>query len=115
MVKKSSLMEKMRFRQKNRNWLRYSSNIAHRILAALEDSETVNQKVLAEKIGVSPQYISKVVSGNENLTLETIAKISEALGVELISFPTFKDDLQVVPDRESSPAEEKLKKSSIKN
>ncbi|MDI3318413.1 helix-turn-helix domain-containing protein [Pinibacter soli] len=110
MVKKSAFIENARYRLKNRKWLGYSGNIAQRILAALEDSETVNQKVLAEKIGVSPQYISKVVSGNENLTLETIAKISEALGVELISFPLFKDDLQVVRDHESLPAKEKVKK-----
>jgi transcriptional regulator with XRE-family HTH domain len=108
MVKKSTLIEKMRYRKENRKWLRYSGSIAHRILAALEDSETVNQKILAEKIGVSPQYISKVVSGNENLTLETIAKISEALGVELITFPSFKDDFLVVPDHENLPAKEKL-------
>lgn len=111
MVKKSTLMEKVRFRKRNRKWLGYSGNIALRILAALDDNETVNQKVLAEKIGVSPQYISKVVSGNENLTLETIAKISEALGVELISFPSFKEDVRIVGDNKSLPTKEKVKKA----
>lgn len=78
-------------RKKNRKWLQYSSQVARRVLAAIEGIEGMNQKKLAEQIGVSPQYISKVVKGEENLSLETIAKLSEALGVELISFPEYKD------------------------
>jgi len=38
-------------------------------------------------MGVSPQQISKILSGKENITLETICKIEEALGVELIEVP----------------------------
>lgn len=34
---------------------------------------------------VSPQYVNKIVKGKENLSLETIAKIEEALGISLIS------------------------------
>ena len=41
-------------------------------------------------MGVSPQQINKVLTGGENLTLETISKFSEVLGVELISFPEYK-------------------------
>lgn len=79
-------------RIKNKKWLRYSSNIARRILAAMESNNELNQKELGTRIGVTPQYISKVVKGSENLTLETIAKLSEALGVELITFPPYKYD-----------------------
>ena len=78
------------FRIKNRKWLRYSHNISRRILAIIKDDDELKQKKLAEKIGVTPQRISRIVSGKENLTLETIAQISEALGVELISFPEYK-------------------------
>lgn len=86
----SSWSKEADFRIKNRKWLRYSGNIAFRILAAMEDKEDMSQKQLAELMGVSPQQISKILTGGENLTLETIAKFSEALGVELISFPDYK-------------------------
>jgi transcriptional regulator with XRE-family HTH domain len=33
--------------------------------------------------------VTKIVKGKENLTLETIYKLSKALDVELISFPEY--------------------------
>lgn len=39
---------------------------------------------------VSPQRISKILKGQENLTLETIYKLSQVLNFELISFPEYK-------------------------
>jgi DNA-binding XRE family transcriptional regulator len=72
------------FDLKSKKWLRYSSNISRRILSSLEDDANLNQIILAKQIGVSPQYISKVLKGQQNLSLETIAKLSEALKVELI-------------------------------
>ena len=78
------------YRIKNRKWLRYSSKIARRILVAIESKEAYSQAELARTLGVSPQYINKIVKGGENLTLETIAHISDALGVELIEFPSYK-------------------------
>ena len=87
---KLNWVEKAHYRLKNRKWLNYSSNIARRVLAAFDGEVGLNQKILAEKIGVSPQYINKVVKGHENLSLETIAKLSDALGIELISFPDYK-------------------------
>lgn len=85
----SNWKEKVAFRIKNR-WLEYSSQIARRILAAIEDNEDLNQAKLAKALDVKPQQISKIVQGQENLTLESIYKISKALGVELIRFPDYK-------------------------
>jgi antitoxin component HigA of HigAB toxin-antitoxin module len=78
------------FRLKNHKWLRYSGKIARRILAVMEEKEGMTQKKLAELMNVSPQQISKILKGQENLTLETISKLSETLGVDLISFPEYK-------------------------
>jgi transcriptional regulator with XRE-family HTH domain len=39
-------------------------------------------------LGVSPQYVSKILKGSENMTLETIAKLEDALGVNLIFTPS---------------------------
>ena len=41
--------------------------------------------------GVSPQYINKVVKGQENLSLETICKIERALVINLVQVPAFED------------------------
>jgi transcriptional regulator with XRE-family HTH domain len=92
MKKRSPFLKNAELRIKNSKWLSYSSNIARRILAGMEEKSDMSQKELAESVGVSQQYISKVVKGDENLTLETIAKISDALDVELITFPAYKDD-----------------------
>ncbi len=77
--------------RRNKPWLsRYSSQIARRILVAIENNKDLNQAKLAEILDVSPQQISKIVKGHENLTLETIYKLSTALETELISFPDYK-------------------------
>ncbi len=77
------------FRLENR-WLEYSSAIARRILAIIRDDEDLNQSRLAEALNVSPQQITKIVQGQENLTLETIYKLSKALNVDLITFPDYE-------------------------
>ena len=92
MKKQSNYLQNAKFRIENKKWLNYSSQIALRIIAAMEESEHMTQKALAESIGVSPQYINKVLNGQENLSLQTIAKLSDALNIELISFPKFLFD-----------------------
>lgn len=42
-----------------------------------------NRKELADKIGVSPAYITKILRGNANFTIESMTKISRALGAAL--------------------------------
>lgn len=83
-------LEKAKWRKKNRKWLRYSNKIALRVLACIEDNPGMNQGKLAEMLSVSKQQVNKIVQGKENLTLETIGKLSDALGFELITFPEFK-------------------------
>lgn len=90
-MEKRSWSKEAEHRRKNKKWLKYSSNIARRILAAIEDKKDFNQARLAKALGVSSQQISKIVQGKENLTLETIANLSTALNTELIEFPDYKD------------------------
>lgn len=96
--KHSEFIKDAEFRMLNQKWLRYSSNIARRVLAVLKDNKELNQTLLSEKVGVTPQYISKVLKGQENLSLETIAKLSTALNTELISFPEYKYSTLSVPN-----------------
>jgi ribosome-binding protein aMBF1 (putative translation factor) len=90
----SKWLEKAQQREANRDWIIKSAKIAVRILREIRDQKVTNnmsQKVLAEKLGVSPQYISKIVKGQENLSLDTICKIEKALGISLIEIPSYND------------------------
>ncbi|MGN6436023.1 MAG: helix-turn-helix transcriptional regulator [Agriterribacter sp.] len=71
-------------------WMRhYSSQIARRVLTILDSNPELTKSKLAAELGVSSQYVSKVLKGKENLTLETIYKLSKALKFDLISFPEY--------------------------
>lgn len=85
----SPWLEEARQRDKNRPWLQKSGKIALRVLRTLKESG-LTQKELAEKMEVSPQYVNKIVTGKENLSLETITKLEAALGISLIQVPEFK-------------------------
>jgi len=84
----SDWREKAQWRKDNRDWLRKSSRIAVAVLEALKGNPDMNQKILAEKMGVSSQYISKIVKGQENLSLQTICKLESALGITLVEVKT---------------------------
>lgn len=47
--------------------------------------KNMSKKDLAEKMDVTPAYITKIMRGNENLSMETIAKIAVALDCEIKS------------------------------
>lgn len=85
-ISPSRWKDEAEFRQKNKRWLRYSQHVA---MLMLDKMEKLNwtQKVLAEKMGCTQQYVSKVLKGSENLSIETICKIEDALNIRLL--PTF--------------------------
>lgn len=74
---------------KNSNWLKYAQKIATAVLCAIEKNPDINQRVLAEKLNVSPQYVSKMLKGQENMTLKTIAGLEDVLGIKIISISNF--------------------------
>jgi ribosome-binding protein aMBF1 (putative translation factor) len=80
---KSGWLEKAKWRENNHEWLEKSARIAIKILRALKEQQ-LSQKVLANKMQVSAQYINKIVKGSENLSLETISKLECALNIQLI-------------------------------
>ena len=48
----------------------------------------LKQKDLAQKLGVSPQYINKLLRGQEvNLTISSAIRYGKLLGIELVSIP----------------------------
>ena len=79
----SKWREKAEWRQENKSWLRHSQRIAVKMLSRMRE-EGLSQQALAERMGCSQQYISKILKGKENLSIETICKIEDALQLELL-------------------------------
>lgn len=48
------------------------------------DELHLTQAALAEKMNCSQQYVSRILKGNENLSLESIYKIESALEIDLV-------------------------------
>ena len=72
------------WRRANRAWLRRSQAIAVKILDKMDEMQWTQAQV-AERIGCSQQYVSRIVKGSENLTLEMISKIEDALDIKIFS------------------------------
>jgi transcriptional regulator with XRE-family HTH domain len=86
----SKWLEKARKRSANRDWMDLSARIAIRILREIrvqKKTKGMSQKRLAEELGVSPQYINKVIKGKEKLNIETVCKIGNVLGIVLLEVP----------------------------
>ena len=79
----SKWREKAEARIANKEWLRYSQRIAMMMLDKMEELG-LTQKSVAERIGCSQQYVSRVLKGSENLSIETICKIESALGLQIL-------------------------------
>lgn len=79
--------ERSEWRIANKSWLRYSQSIAMLMLDKMEEIG-LTQKAVADRMGCSQQYISRVLKGQENLSIETISKIEDALGLEILE-PVF--------------------------
>jgi DNA-binding Xre family transcriptional regulator len=79
----STWKEDAKYRRDNWEWLKKTHAIAVLILEVLA-SRKLTQAELANRMGVSPQQVNKIVQGHENLTLETISKIELALDIKII-------------------------------
>ena len=80
----SKWRENAEWRMKNKSWLRYSQHIAMMMLDKMEE-KGMTQKRLSELMGCSQQYVSKVLKGQENLSLETLAKIERCLQISILN------------------------------
>ncbi|MCQ2171147.1 MAG: helix-turn-helix transcriptional regulator [Bacteroidales bacterium] len=63
-------------------WMKYSMQIALKVRSIMK-SDGITQCALAAKLGCTQQYVSLILKGKENLTLETIAKLESALQIDL--------------------------------
>lgn len=78
--------EEANWRRENSAWLRISQIIATTVLLKMREQK-MTQQALADKTGYTQQYISKILKGRENLTLETVSRLELALGISLFSVP----------------------------
>lgn len=75
--------EDAQWRRDNEFWLMYSRCITLQVLRAM-DKQSVTQVELAKRMGCTQQYISNLLKGSSNMTLETIARLENALNIDLI-------------------------------
>lgn len=83
----SKWRENAEWRIANKEWLRYSQRIAMMMLDKMDELGLTQQSV-AQRMGCSQQYISRVLKGSENLSIETISKIENALNLSILE-PVF--------------------------
>lgn len=72
-----------KWKKENKAWLEWSRNIA---LSLVEYMETngLNRNGLAERLDVSPQHVSKILSGKVNFSFKSIAELEQKLGIKLL-------------------------------
>lgn len=46
--------------------------------------EGLTQKALAERMDCTRQYVSKILKGKENMSLDTLSKLEDALSISLV-------------------------------
>ena len=75
--------EDAQWRRDNEYWLKYSQYITLQVLRAM-DVQSVTQVELARRMGCTQQYVSNLLKGSSNMTLETIARLEKALNIDLV-------------------------------
>ena len=79
----SSWREEAEWRRENWSWMRHSQKIAVKVLLQMKQLG-LTQKALAERMDCTQQYVSKILKGKENMSLETLSKLEDALGINII-------------------------------
>lgn len=94
----TNTVAKAKARVARKNYTKLSHKIAFAILCRLDEMGW-SQVKLADLMCVSKQQVNKWVKGNENFTLETLVKLSEVLGTELISISVQEQKYSSEPTR----------------
>lgn len=76
----SRFVEEANWRKENAGWLRWSQQLATTLIGYMQDNG-LKRSDLADRLGVSPQYVSRLLSGTENLSFKSIANIEDKLGI----------------------------------
>jgi ribosome-binding protein aMBF1 (putative translation factor) len=67
--------------RENEAWLKRSRSVALAIIDYMQDNG-LSRNDVAERLAVSPQYVSKILSGKVNFSFKSVAEIEDRLGVD---------------------------------
>lgn len=81
--KPSNLANELEDRVKTQDWRKESKIISFKVLKKLKD-RGLKQCDLADLMSVSPQQANQIVKSKEDLTLATIVKLQEILGINIL-------------------------------
>lgn len=76
--------ENTRWRKENEQWLHWSRNVALSLIDYMQTHD-LTRAGLADKLGVSPQYVSKLLSGRVNFSFKNVSEIENKLGISCIT------------------------------
>ena len=93
----SKWREEAEWRRDNWSWLQHSQKIAVKVLLQMKQ-QGLTQKALAERMNCTQQYVSKILKGKENMSLDTLSKLEDALGISLINDEAFAYPNMVAED-----------------
>ena len=79
---RSTFIDDAKWRRDNASWLKRSRRVAYAVMDYMQKNQ-FSRNDIAEKLGVSPQYVSKILSGKANFSFKTISEIEEGLGIEV--------------------------------
>ncbi len=80
----SRFVEEATWRKENAGWLRWSRQLAVTLIGYMQENG-MKRADLAVKLGVTPQYVSRLLSGTENLSFKSIANIEDKLGISCLA------------------------------
>ena len=79
----SSFAEEAKWRQYNEVWLKWSQGIAMKIIDYMQE-HNLSRADIASRLGCSPQYVSKILSGHTNFSFKSIAEIEKCLNIQIM-------------------------------
>lgn len=82
-VEPTTFVDEAKWRQENAAWLKWSRSIALRIVDYMQENGLTRSDV-ADRLGCTPQYVSKILSGKINFSFKTIAEIENRLGISCL-------------------------------
>lgn len=79
----SAFAEEAEWRQDNEVWLKWSQGIAMKIIDYMQEHK-LSRADIASRLGCSPQYVSKILSGHTNFSFKSIAEIEKCLNIRIM-------------------------------
>ena len=80
----STFVEDARWRAENAIWLKWSQSVAMSIVDYMQENG-LSRSDVAQRLGCTPQYVSRILSGKTNFSFKSIAEIETKLGISCMA------------------------------